>query len=107
MKSNYINSYSPEPCLIFQHDENRLTMKVKRAKLACVLCLETMVELREVCDVAEAIVPANLWTLATYKVFDTTVVFVMGIGNSTTGLIFHLCLFFRVGAFLHLLCLVL
>jgi len=39
----------------------------EKAKLARVLRLETMVELREVCDAAEAIVPANLWTLATYK----------------------------------------
>ena len=37
-----------------------------KAELARVLRLETMVELREICDSAEAIVPAHLWTLATY-----------------------------------------
>jgi len=40
--------------------------KVK-AKLARTLRLETMVELREPCDAAEALVPAEHWTLATYK----------------------------------------
>jgi len=39
----------------------------EKAKLARVLRLETMVELREVCDAAEEIVPDNLWTVATYK----------------------------------------
>jgi len=39
----------------------------EKAKLARVLRLETMVELREVCDAAEALVPAEMWTLATYK----------------------------------------
>jgi len=38
-----------------------------KAKLARVLRLETMIDIREVCDAAEGIVPANLWTLATYK----------------------------------------
>jgi glutamine synthetase len=40
--------------------------KVK-AKLARTLRLETMVKLRETCDAAEALVPAEHWTLATYK----------------------------------------
>eukprot|EP00591_Stephanopyxis_turris_P011704 CAMPEP_0195509352 /NCGR_PEP_ID=MMETSP0794_2-20130614/2306_1 /TAXON_ID=515487 /ORGANISM="Stephanopyxis turris, Strain CCMP 815" /LENGTH=714 /DNA_ID=CAMNT_0040636545 /DNA_START=35 /DNA_END=2179 /DNA_ORIENTATION=+ len=39
----------------------------EKAKLARVLRLDTMVELRETCDAAEEIVPADLWTLATYK----------------------------------------
>ena len=38
-----------------------------KAKLARVLRLETMIDMRAVCDAAEAVVPANLWTLATYK----------------------------------------
>merc|ERR1711935_322575 len=38
-----------------------------KAKLARVLRLETMIDVREVCDAAEGAVPANLWTLATYK----------------------------------------
>jgi glutamine synthetase len=38
-----------------------------KATLARTLRLETMVELRETCDAAEAVVPADLWTLATYK----------------------------------------
>ena len=37
------------------------------AKLARVLRLETMDELRKVCDAAEEIVPDELWTIATYK----------------------------------------
>lgn len=39
----------------------------EKAKLARVLRLETMVEMRETCDAAEEVVPADLWTLATYK----------------------------------------
>lgn len=39
----------------------------EKAKLARILRLETMVELRKVCDQAEAVVPSKLWTLATYK----------------------------------------
>jgi len=39
----------------------------EKAKLARVLRLETMVNIRENCDLAEALVPSNLWTLATYK----------------------------------------
>lgn len=38
-----------------------------KAELARTLRLETMVALREHCDAAEAVVPANLWTLATYS----------------------------------------
>jgi glutamine synthetase len=29
--------------------------------------LDTMAELRKVCDAAEEVVPFNLWSLATYK----------------------------------------
>jgi len=39
----------------------------EKAKVARELRLETMVDLRTVCDAAEEVVPANLWTLATYK----------------------------------------
>jgi len=39
----------------------------EKAKLARVLRLETMVDIREVCDTAEVTVPEDLWTLATYK----------------------------------------
>lgn len=39
----------------------------EKAKLARVLRLETMVEIRKVCDDAEELVPNELWTLATYK----------------------------------------
>nr|BAG39455.1 glutamine synthetase type III [Chaetoceros compressus] len=37
------------------------------ARIARVLRLETMIEVREVCDAAEEVVPADLWSLATYK----------------------------------------
>lgn len=39
----------------------------EKAKLARVLRLETMVELRKACDAAEEVVPADLWTIASYK----------------------------------------
>ena len=39
----------------------------KRAELARKLRLETMIEVRKVCDETEEVVPASLWTLATYK----------------------------------------
>jgi glutamine synthetase len=39
----------------------------EKATLARVLRLETMEEARKVCDTIEETVPANLWTLATYK----------------------------------------
>jgi len=39
----------------------------KKAQLARVLRLETMDAVRKVCDLAEETVPADLWTLATYK----------------------------------------
>lgn len=38
-----------------------------KAKLARVLRLETMIDIRAVCDSAEEAVPADLWTLASYK----------------------------------------
>ncbi|KAG7357283.1 glutamine synthase [Nitzschia inconspicua] len=40
---------------------------LEKARLARVLRLETMIDIRDVCDSAEEVVPANLWTLATYK----------------------------------------
>ena len=39
----------------------------EKAKLARVLRLETMMDIRVICDAAEEVVPAHLWTLATYK----------------------------------------
>merc|ERR1712080_768507 len=38
-----------------------------RGNLARTLRLETMVKVRDVADAAEAVVPADKWTLATYK----------------------------------------
>lgn len=37
------------------------------AQIARVLRLETMIDIREVCDAAEGVVPADMWTLSTYK----------------------------------------
>eukprot|EP01032_Pedospumella_encystans_P017129 gene17129-19528_t len=42
-------------------------VSAERADKARVLRLETMVKVREIVDAAEAVVPADLWTLATYK----------------------------------------
>jgi len=39
----------------------------EKAQLARVLRLETMVDIRQTCNAAEEVVPAHLWTLATYK----------------------------------------
>jgi glutamine synthetase len=39
----------------------------EKAKLARVLRLETMIDVRAVCDEAEAVCPASIWPLATYK----------------------------------------
>ena len=41
--------------------------EMEKAELARVLRLETMIELRVHCDEAEGVVPADEWTLATYK----------------------------------------
>jgi glutamine synthetase len=38
-----------------------------KATIARTFRLETMVEIRDVCDAAEEVCPADLWTLATYK----------------------------------------
>ena len=38
-----------------------------KAELARTLRLETMIKIRETCDAAEAVIPADKWTLATYK----------------------------------------
>lgn len=40
---------------------------LEKAELARTLRLETMIDIRAVCDAAEEVVPAELWTLATYK----------------------------------------
>lgn len=40
---------------------------IEKARLARVLRLETMIEIRETCDAAEEVVPDENWTLATYK----------------------------------------
>lgn len=39
---------------------------LEKARLARTLRLETMVDVRAVCDAAEAVVPADKWTLAPY-----------------------------------------
>jgi len=49
------------------HEVEEAEDSYEKAKLARVLRLETMMDIREVCDAAEAICPANLWSLATYK----------------------------------------
>lgn len=49
------------------HEIHEAGTSFEKAKLARVLRLETMVEIRKLCDAAEAVVPSNLWTLATYK----------------------------------------
>lgn len=49
------------------HDIHHAASPYEKAKLARVLRLETMLEVRDVCDAAEEVVPANLWSLATYK----------------------------------------
>jgi len=41
--------------------------EVEKAEIARKLRLETMIQIRTIADAAEAVVPANLWTLATYK----------------------------------------
>merc|ERR1711935_1249168 len=40
---------------------------IDKAQLSRVLRLETMVDIRESCDAAEEVAPAEQWTLATYK----------------------------------------
>jgi glutamine synthetase len=49
------------------HEIEETEESYEKAKLARVLRLETMVDIRKLCDAAEAYVPARLWTLATYK----------------------------------------
>jgi len=39
----------------------------EKGALSRVLRLETMIEIRDICDAAEAVVPAEEWTLATYN----------------------------------------
>lgn len=39
----------------------------EKASLARVLRLETMIDIRAICDAAEDVCPASLWTLSTYK----------------------------------------
>ena len=46
-----------------EHESNDF----EKAKLARVLRLETMEEIRKKCDAVEAMVPPQLWSLATYK----------------------------------------
>lgn len=41
--------------------------QLDKARIARDLRLDTMIKVREVCDEAEAVIPADLWTLATYK----------------------------------------
>merc|ERR1719446_181999 len=46
------------------HNENDLK---KKAEMSRMLRLEDMVEIRALVDEAESVVPADLWTLATYS----------------------------------------
>lgn len=39
----------------------------EKARIARELRLETMIQAREACDAAEAVVPASKWPMATYK----------------------------------------
>ena len=67
--------FDVEHCNCFvPHDKQRIMAAIHheedekaKATLARTLRLETMVELRAHADAAEAVVPADLWTLATYK----------------------------------------
>jgi glutamine synthetase len=49
------------------HEIEAIESEYEKAQLSRTLRLETMVELRKICDEAEKKVPSNLWTLATYK----------------------------------------
>ena len=49
------------------HEIEEAEDSYEKAKLARVLRLETMVEVRKLCDAAEAVVPEELWSIATYK----------------------------------------
>lgn len=49
------------------HTIHHTSDEVAKAHLARTLRLETMINIRELCDAAEATCPENLWTLGTYK----------------------------------------
>lgn len=49
------------------HEIEQTEDGIKKAHLSRTLRLETMIEIRKDCDNAEAIVPADKWTLATYN----------------------------------------
>ena len=49
------------------HSIHDAATPLEKARIARTLRLETMIDVREHCDDAEAVIPANLWTLATYK----------------------------------------
>ena len=46
------------------HHESEM---VNKARLSRTLRLETMIDIRTLCDGIENVTPSNLWTLATYK----------------------------------------
>ena len=46
---------------------HHVTDEKEKAKLARTLRLETMIQIRTVCDEAEAVCPAELWTIPSYK----------------------------------------
>jgi glutamine synthetase len=48
-------------------DIHHTECEVEKATKARVLRLETMIDVRKICDEAEGVCPADLWTLATYK----------------------------------------
>ena len=49
------------------HEIHEEADEVTRATKARNLRLEAMIDIRKTCDETEGIIPANLWTLATYK----------------------------------------
>jgi glutamine synthetase len=49
------------------HKIEEIESAYETAQLSRTLRLETMVEIRKLCDAAEKIIPSELWTLATYK----------------------------------------
>jgi glutamine synthetase len=49
------------------HEIEEAETSYAKATLARVLRLETMVDIRKLCDAAEAVIPHDKWTLATYK----------------------------------------
>jgi len=69
LKNNYYNELK-NSIQKLDNDLNNITNDndiIMKAKKARILRLETMIDIRKICDKVEAIIPANLWNLATYK----------------------------------------